>query len=380
MWEMTTAHLRKDWEAAGLYDSRSPFASERLELLELLSAKGATLEQLIEADQADGLPRFAADLGLFNLGPRVPVEKAAVAAGVSVERMARIRLASGLPVVPGDELPATSIEDVAGFELGAAFFGEGPVLAFTHVMAGAAAQVAEAALSLFLGEIEAELDRTEASELERVKAAEQGAALVDVVTGTLDHLLREHLERAVLRQRDAGSASSPTVLRLAVGFVDLADSTSWADSLEPREHAEALARFEGYAWDAAASWGGRLVKLIGDEAMFVAADPGAACRIALGLCSAAGKDTLLPEARGAVSYGDLATRGGDYFGFVANLAARATKVPRAGAVAVTEEVRASCPPSSGLRFTDIGAHQLRGVSSPVALYTVESDQQTPSEP
>lgn len=368
---MGEAGTKDDWEQAGLYDPGAPGAQARLDLLELLSARGASLQQLTEAVSAGQLPQLSADLGLFDLGPRLSLEAAAEQAGVSVERMIRVRLASGLPVPPGAELPATAIEDTAGFELGAAFFGEGPVLAFTHVMASAATQVAEAALSLFLNEIESELERTEASELERAQAATQGVALVDVVTGTLTHLFREHLELAVLRQRQAGSPERPTVLRLAVGFVDLADSTSWADSLEPREHAEALARFEEYAWEAATSWGGRLVKLIGDEAMFVAADPEAACRIALQICRDATRDELLPAARGAVAYGDLATRGGDYFGAVVNLAARATKIPPAGAVVVTDEVRASCTPGSGLGFVDVGSHQLRGVSLAVRLYQLE---------
>lgn len=50
-------------------------------------------------------------------------------------------------------------------------------------------------------------------------------------------------------------------------FVALVGSTAWTAASDPRRHAEALARFEQAAWGQAVRNRGRLVKMIGDEAM-----------------------------------------------------------------------------------------------------------------
>ena len=117
---------------------------------------------------------------------------------------------------------------------------------------------------------------------------------------------------------------------VGLGFVDLVGSTAWASGLTLKEHALALAGFEAAAWDIASAHGGRVVKLIGDEAMFLAPSGADAARIALELCRAVAADAALPEARGAAGYGTVGTRDGDYFGPLVNLVARAVKVADPG--------------------------------------------------
>ena len=50
------------WKNAGLYDPDDPAADERRALLEYLTAKGATLGQMIEARRLGRLPGVAGDL------------------------------------------------------------------------------------------------------------------------------------------------------------------------------------------------------------------------------------------------------------------------------------------------------------------------------
>lgn len=370
---MSSESQRNEWQRAGLYDPAADDAEAQLALLSHLSDQGATFEQLLEAHRASNLPALAADLALSARRPRSGVEEVAAACGVTPEHVIRIRLASGLPLDPSGGLPASVREDVTGFDLGAAFFGEESVLAFTRVMGGAAAHVAEAALSLFLSEVEAGLDESGADVMERVTAGEEAAGLLDVVTAIMGHLVREHLELAVRRQRSAAGGAERTVLTLAVGFVDLTGSTEWARQLSPREQAEALALFESAAWDTAIEQGGRIVKLIGDEAMFVTAAPDAACRVALRLCRRVGDESRLPAARGAVGFGEVAMRGGDYYGSLVNTVARAVKAaPQAGVVA-TERVQESCQGVGGLSFLDLGRADLRGIDEPVRLFQVASE-------
>jgi adenylate cyclase len=129
-----------------------------------------------------------------------------------------------------------------------------------------------------------------------------------------------------------------------------------------------LVDFDELASDLVVDRGGRLVKLIGDEVMFVAADPGTACEIALDLTDRLDAHPRLPSARGALACGEVLTRDGVYFGPVVNLAARAVKLADPGTVLVSSEVRRA---ATDYEFAPIGAQQLRGFDEPVDLFRVE---------
>ena len=53
---------KEAWRAAGLYDPRDPGAAERLALLEYLTERGATMEQMVEAHRLGTLPGVAGRL------------------------------------------------------------------------------------------------------------------------------------------------------------------------------------------------------------------------------------------------------------------------------------------------------------------------------
>jgi adenylate cyclase len=117
-----------------------------------------------------------------------------------------------------------------------------------------------------------------------------------------------------------------------------------------------------------AAGGGRLVKFIGDEAMFVVADAGAACETALGIIDRLGSHPVPLSARGGLASGEILTREGDYFGPVVNLAARAVKLAEPDGVLVSPEVSAA---SARYRFSSVGEQQLRGFDEPVELFRLE---------
>ena len=155
---------------------------------------------------------------------------------------------------------------------------------------------------------------------------------------------------------------------MAVCFVDLVGSTAWAQQRLPlAEQATALGRFESAAWEEAVRHGGRLVKLIGDEAMIT---------VPVGLARVrhrarrvrAGRPTT-PTCRrrgGAVGFGTVLFRAGDYFGPLVNVVARAVKAAEPGEVVVTA---APSRPLVAERFRagPLVDHDLRGIDGPVAL-------------
>ena len=96
-----------------------------------------------------------------------------------------------------------------------------------------------------------------------------------------------------------------------------------------------LEGFEDAATGVVVDHGGRIIKTIGDEILYVADDPAAAAEIAL-LLTERGEDPddPFPSVRAAMAYGEVVSRLGDVFGPVVNIASRLTSLARPGTVLV----------------------------------------------
>lgn len=121
---------------------------------------------------------------------------------------------------------------------------------------------------------------------------------------------------------------------LGVGFADIVDYTRQSRSLRQDEIARLTDAFEGTALEIVTEHGGRIIKSIGDEVLFVADLPEDAAQIALELVERHILDEDFPELRAGAAYGPVLSRLGDVFGPVVNLAARLTSSSRPGRVLV----------------------------------------------
>ena len=122
------------------------------------------------------------------------------------------------------------------------------------------------------------------------------------------------------------------------GFVDLVGYTALSQELDGAELNALVARFESVTYDTVAQLGGRLVKTIGDEVMFVAEEPEIALQIALELTDRTRQDEVLPRARAGMACGPALAREGDYYGAVVNLAHRLVEIARPQSVIVGAEL------------------------------------------
>lgn len=364
---MNPADLEK-LRAAGLYDPEHPSAKERLALLEWLSEQGATLEDIIDAPKTSTLTGLAGDLILRADRNRLTLQQVAALSGMSPERLELVRRAAGLPPVsPGerrftaDEAPA-----FAAFEQAANLFGEEAVLNHMRVMGTSLSRIAEASVSLFLVNVEGPIVERQGSDLDLARANVQVMNALQIIPMVMNSLLRAHVETAIRRMRNARHERSVDLVRMAVGFVDLVGFTTVSHKLTARELAEVVQEFEALAHDLIVASDGRLVKLIGDEVMFVVLDPSAACDIALKLVEHFADDPLITP-RGGLAFGPLLMRGGDYFGPNVNLASRMAELAVPREVLVTEEV-ARLAGGAKLRFEPAGKRMLKGFDEPVALY------------
>lgn len=354
---------------AGLYDPDGPGASDRLALLEHLDSQGVGMDELVEADARGRLVFAVSDRALFPSGDLLTVKEVADGAGVTLERVVRLRMAAGLPADPMSVVTAGFAGTIGAFEDAAAVFGEEATLAFTRVVGAAVRRITEAATTLFSAEVAPELT----TELQYAQATEMARGLAATLPPVMEALLWEHWYDLGREPAGAGLARSHAgeERHLAVGFVDLAGSTAWSEELSLRDHAVALARFDAAAWNAAVTHGARVVKMIGDEAMFVAADPAGLVRAALELCRIVHDDPDLPESRGAISYGSVLSRDGDYFGSIVNLASRCVRLARPGSVVVTDNARHELEASDWARgFEPQPPQVVAGLSDPVTVFRV----------
>jgi adenylate cyclase len=109
----------------------------------------------------------------------------------------------------------------------------------------------------------------------------------------------------------------------------------------------------------------RLIKTIGDAAMFVSPEPGAMVGVALALVDAVGAADL-PSLRAGIAHGPALLRAGDYYGHPVNLASRVTGIARPDSVLCTQEIRDAAPDAYEWSFA--GRHRLKGVGDAVVLH------------
>ncbi len=360
---------------AGLYDPAAPDAPQRLALLEYLVELGATREQIVGAECDGRLPSLAADLVLFP-HRTLTAKQAADRLGWSVEKLGRVQLAMGLPMGDDQMVADVMVRALEIFAVAATFFGEEALLQFSRVLGASTARVAESALSLFLSEVERPMTVETTEDLLRLTRANGGASeALGLVPDVIAALLPEHMEQALRHQRaDTGSGLGDVDSRfLTVGFVDLVDFTARSQRLDPIELVDALGRFETMAWDAVVTNDGRVVKMIGDEVLFVTSDAAAACRAAVEICKLVGDDPTLVAARAGLASGTVSTWGADVFGPVVNLASRVTKEVPAGHVAAAPSARDAIEASDpGWRFDSIGERELKGFDETVELFDVSA--------
>jgi adenylate cyclase len=175
------------------------------------------------------------------------------------------------------------------------------------------------------------------------------------------YVLRRRLD-AVIRRRGT-SAGDPDVHgeELAVAFADLAGFTRWSHEAAPREIGAMLTRFEAQAFDSVAEANGRVVKLIGDEVMFVCPTVVDAARACLEIVEA--RDPLLLPAHAGMSYGPVLRRSGDYFGQTVNVASRINAIAEPGSLVVDNATRQILIRDGGFDATPVGRHELKGLGA-----------------
>ena len=165
------------------------------------------------------------------------------------------------------------------------------------------------------------------------RLTELAASVLPRVEKLQSYIWRRHLASATNRLLAVDSTGS--AVSQAVCFVDIVGYTSRSKNLAQGELVDWLEHFEDEAAGLVVDHGGRIIKTIGDEVLFVTDDAAAAAEIALRLTErGADESDRFPQVRGGLAHGNVVSRLGDVYGPVVNIAARLTSVARPGTVLV----------------------------------------------
>jgi adenylate cyclase len=357
-------------EALGLYDPDAPDAAGRLTLLRLAIEVGATVDEMRDGIAENRLHAIPAERVLEGGTERLTLDEAIERSGIDADLGRRVWRAFGF-VEPSPAALACTERDVELFETFQLFvdtFGLEASLSLVRTMGSGMARLADNDISSARSFIEAPIRSEGGTGVDIATtflAVARGAA--QALYPMMETVHRHHLVNAGRRYSAWGVAPSERQTSDAVvGFADIVGYTSQTQHISPPELEELIRGFEERALAATARPGARLVKTIGDEAMFVAGSVRDAVAIASGLID----DPKLPPLRVGLAAGEIVTRDGDVYGPVVNLAARL--------VAVAEPEQVVCDvecvrryESDGGKTRSLGTRSIQGFDVPVEVHAIE---------
>lgn len=299
-------------------------------------------------------------------------------AGVSLDYAQRIWRALGFARVP-DGVVAFTDGDLAALRRVADVFRSGMIdeelgLRLARAMGQTMARLAEWQIDAVVDSVSAP-DEPPADEAVR-RAVEVAERFAPDFEELLLQVWRRQLAAAgsrVLASTD--TEVGPTRTRYAVGFVDLVGFTELTRKLSEDRLVGLVESFENVAADLVAELGGRVVKTLGDEVLFVTDTPGAGAEVGVGLAERFRVDEDAPDVRVGLAYGTVLLRAGDVFGTTVNLASRLTTFARPGSVLADEQLAAELAGTRAYRSVPIRRRSARGLGT-VQPYVVRRARHT----
>lgn len=150
-------------------------------------------------------------------------------------------------------------------------------------------------------------------------------------------------------------------------FLDLSRFTALTDVHGDQTAVDIADQFVAAARQSAAEIGGRLVKTLGDGALFVFDDPADAVRAADATSHRLHDVASMPEMTGGAATGPIIDRDDDVLGATVNLAARLADLAPAGELRV-DEPTARAASDADWQIEPLGPVEVRGFHEPRALF------------
>lgn len=344
--------------------------SDRADLIKYLHELGFTVDEMVEAERRGRLFGLAVDVLSWSGRPVYTFATAAEQLGIAAEEVARAWALLGLTVA-GPDVPVLSQADVdalATWLAVRAVVGQDGAFGLLRVLGAAMARLAEAESTMIrAGTPDIQMTHTH-DELATAQAYRSVAEFVPRLETLIDVVHRHHLISARTHFEGVSRDTSASVV-CGVGFADLSGFTALTQALTPAELSHLLNEFAGTVSDVVHADGGRVVKFIGDEVMWVSSAPER-------LLAAAVHHVEHPKAReeglqvrAGLAFGTVVAINGDYFGNPVNLAAwlvAAAAPEQILASAELHEALPDCPAVAQPPFT------LKGFDAPVTAFDLHT--------
>lgn len=354
----------------GITHPRARDENDLVAAVQVLVDQGATLEEIRE----HGI-LHTASARRVRPRPWHGTDAAAAIAGVGVDEefSQRLRLAMGLAAGTGLGLTPDELDATRFFAGARNLIGEEETLSMVRVIGNSTARIARATTSTLRVNFSTPIDNSPAPLADAVRAYTQliDSSLPAFLDATTT-LIRRHIAAFIgddapdLRVDDTRSAA---LERVVVGFADLVGFTAYTEQADVEQFMETMSRFESEVQEIVVSNGGTIVKMIGDEVMFVTQYADEAVRIARQLTRVCKYIAGLDGMRVGLSRGDAINTGGDYYGTVVNSASRIAGMSFPDAIVATRAVIDALPAT--VATTPLGNHELRGIREPVELVRIE---------
>jgi class 3 adenylate cyclase len=352
-------------EAAGIADPR-----DRADLIKYLDELGFTVDEMAEAERRGRLFGLAGDVLQWSGPPIYTVRTAAEELGVSAEDVAQAWALLGLTVA-GPDVPGLSQADVDALATWLALktvVGEDGALGLLRVLGAAMARLAEAESTMIrAGMPDIQMTHTH-DELATAQAYRAAAEFIPRLGALIDTVHRHHLISARTHFEGVIRDTSAAVV-CGIGFADLSSFTVLTQALTPAQLSDLLNQFAGAVSDVVHADGGRVVKFIGDEVMWVSATPERLVQAAIDLVDhPKARDEGL-QVRAGLAYGTVLAINGDYFGNPVNVAARLVAAAAPGQILATSELHDKLPDWPA---TAHGPLTLKGFDAPVTAFDLNT--------
>jgi class 3 adenylate cyclase len=206
------------------------------------------------------------------------------------------------------------------------------------VLGASMARLAEAgSTAIRLGMPDIQMEHS-ADELTTARAYRRVGEFIPRLGVLIDAVFRHHTVSARTYFEGVVRDTTASVV-CGVGFADLTGFTALSQQLSATELSALLVEFAAEVSDVVLTDGGRIVKFIGDEVMWVSSTPEKLARVAIDLVEHPGAREASLQVRAGLGYGSVLAIGGDYFGTPVNLAARLVGAAAPGQILVSTDVR-----------------------------------------
>jgi|tagenome__1003787_1003787.scaffolds.fasta_scaffold20802403_1 adenylate cyclase len=367
--------MEVDFEAEGLLGDLEGEAREaRLALLEELADQGVSLEELRRAVEENRLVLLPVERVFEEDTRRYSVSEIAEQSGLEHGFLRRLLQALGAPI-PEDDDRVFGEADLEAAKRAKSFLDAGlpeeGLLETSRIIGISMANLADANRDLVAQVFtEPGVDERQLA----LRYAEAAKALAPRLGETLLHAYRLHLReaigQAVVNEAELAAGRISGTDEVTIAFADLVGFTRLGESLDIEQVGDLSGKLFELASEAARP-PVRLVKMIGDAAMFASRESEPVVEAVVALVESVGEEEL-PPLRAGIARGQALGRGGDWYGRPVNLAARLTSFARPDSVVVDQAVRDSIADRNGRRFqvSFAGKRKFKGIEGEVPVHRI----------